>query len=404
MAGAMPSRVLLVGSSFSAAPIFACLKERGLHITVCGRHEGDPCHQYADASSFIDYSNKDDLLQLVERGDFDAIIPTCNDFSYISCAFVASKTGHRGFDDWTTTNIIHTKALFRAFCAEHSIAAPRAVSGPRTASASDWLAVMAQKGMGWPILIKPVDSFSGRGVTRLACDDGLGAAIARAQDESRTGEILIEEFGEGSLHSHSAFVENGSIVWDTFVDEYCTVYPYQVNCSHSPSLLPEHHRQFVRAEMNKVIRAGKLADGLLHTQFIAETGRIWIIESMRRCPGDLYNRLIERATGFRYTDWYARKFLGEPYPDVDAAGVQRFIGRHTVSIDSEWIVSGIDVAAGFEDVCVVPLKGSAEKLYPAPGDKYAIAFVRFASADQMSRVAPRLKDFIRPIVLESIER
>ena len=41
-----------------------------------------------------------------------------------------------------------------------------------------------------------------------------------------------------------------------------------------------------------------LVDGLLHVQFILDSGRYWFVEMTRRCPGDLYSLLIEMSTGF----------------------------------------------------------------------------------------------------------
>ena len=105
-------KALLVGSSFSAAPIFFSLKKRGLHVSVCGNQESDPCHQYSDDSFFIDYSDRDQLLQLLETEQFDYLIPTCNDYSYMSSAWAAQKIGFPGFDRYDVATTLHTKKYF----------------------------------------------------------------------------------------------------------------------------------------------------------------------------------------------------------------------------------------------------------------------------------------------------
>jgi formate-dependent phosphoribosylglycinamide formyltransferase (GAR transformylase) len=72
-------KALLVGSSFSAAPILFALKKYGIKVSVCGKAENDPCHQYADGSFYIDYSRPDKLMAILESNKFDFLVPTCND-------------------------------------------------------------------------------------------------------------------------------------------------------------------------------------------------------------------------------------------------------------------------------------------------------------------------------------
>ena len=72
-------RALLFGNSFSAAPILFALKKYGLHVSVCGNVEADPCHQYADDSYYVDYSKPEELMGVVESGRYDSLVPNCND-------------------------------------------------------------------------------------------------------------------------------------------------------------------------------------------------------------------------------------------------------------------------------------------------------------------------------------
>jgi formate-dependent phosphoribosylglycinamide formyltransferase (GAR transformylase) len=220
MSTAYPKKsALLVGSSYSAAPLLFALKKRGLHVAVCGNQKDDPCHQYADESFYFDYSNKDDLLDLVRRSSFDFLVPSCNDFAYLSCTWVAHNYRFPGYDDWDTALTLHTKDRFRNFCSKENIPAPARQFPGSAEGAEPSLAHIS-----YPVLVKPVDSFSGRGTTKVSAQRELAAALHAAKEASRTGETVIEEFVEGTLHSHSAFIQDRSIVWDGYVDEYCTVY------------------------------------------------------------------------------------------------------------------------------------------------------------------------------------
>jgi formate-dependent phosphoribosylglycinamide formyltransferase (GAR transformylase) len=375
-------KALLVGSSFSAAPIYSSLKRRGLSVTVCGSRRQDPCHQYDGESEFIDYSDRRALLSVIERGSYDFIVPTCNDFSYLSACWVADKVGFCGFDSPQVADILHTKHRFRSFTNSHGIPSPK--------SFSDLTAIRPARES--PILVKPVDSFSGRGVSLVDDERALPSAIRSAENESRTKEVVAEEYVAGSLHSHSAFIKNQKVVIDFFVDEFCTIYEYQVNCSNHPSRLGDVLRGSVRDTIEKMASLLGLVDGLLHTQFIVRDDAFWIIECMRRCPGDLYSALISRSTQIDYIDNFVCHFLGEDYSSTTGCLPERFFGRHTISFASPVVLSSFNCDFGVNRVEIFPLKNSADVVGVAPNDKAGIIFVEFDSREKMFDCVPNMQN------------
>ncbi|WP_414159396.1 ATP-grasp domain-containing protein [Pseudomonas sp. BNK-45] len=380
-------RALLVGSSFSASPIFFTLKRFDLHVSVCGNLKTDPCHQYADESFYIDYSKPEELLRLVEEHKFDYIVPSCNDYAYMSCVAVAEKHGYLGFDKLDTAQILHNKREFRKFAEKTSLSAPKFIHQKEGAT-------LDASTLKLPLLVKPVDSFSGRGVTKISKLSDLQEALSHAHAASRSNEVVLEEFIEGNLHSHSAFIKDKEILFDFFVDEYCTVYPYQVNCSNYPSGISEKVRSSVRTQIEQLASKLELSDGLLHTQFIASGETPWIIECMRRCPGDLYGSMIELSTGVDYTELYVRPFIDQELPQNVPTPREKYFCRHTVSRDKPLVNFSFSYRFPATRVDIVPLKGSGEILEKAPFDKLAIIFAEFSDQESMLKIAPELAQFI----------
>ena len=126
----MSGTALLVGSSFSAIPLFFALKRRGLRVEVCGNLPGDPCHQYADASHAIDYSDREALLAVARGGRFDYLVPSCNDYAYLASTWVAAQLGFPGFDPVDMAMMMHTKHRFRAFAEAAGVCAWRRAGCP----------------------------------------------------------------------------------------------------------------------------------------------------------------------------------------------------------------------------------------------------------------------------------
>lgn len=384
-------KVLLIGSSYSSAPILNILRKRKFHISVCGASEADPCHQYADSSFFVDYSKTDDLVDLIEKEKFDYIVPSCNDFAYMSAVVAARQFGFPGFDMPEVAEILHTKHAFRKFTLNTEIPAPAWAS-------EDDLAACAK--LRLPVLVKPVDAFSGLGVSKVLASEDLASAIAIAKKSSRSGGVVVESFVDGQLHSHSAFISEGKIIQDFFVDEFCTVYPYQVDSSNHPSFLPESIKCGVRDTINKLVGVLGLCNGLLHTQFICDGEAFWIIECMRRAPGDLYPNLISHSTGTAYFEMYTQPFIGEDITILPVAEIAKNIARHTISVKASKTLFAFSHSIPSSKVSIVPLKLSGHTCKEAPYDKVAILFAEIDSLDRLRDLVPVLKDHINIITVE----
>lgn len=383
----MTRRALLVGSNFSAVPLLLALKRRGFHVSVCGNRPDEPCHFHADASCDVDYSDREKLLDLVSTGGFDAVIPSGNDVAYMSATYVAQVLGLPGYDPLETATVLHNKRAFRAFTDRHDIPAPRSIMLREDGAAE-------LGALRYPLLVKPADNFSGRGVIKVTSDGDIADAIAEARNSSRSADVIVEEFIEGSLHSHSAFIKDQKIVFDVFVDEYCTVYPYQVDSSHHPSLLSRGACRKMQEAMTRVVKLLGLNDGLLHTQFLSRGDDIWVVECMRRSPGDLYGSLVDQSLGIDYADLVVSLALGENFVVKPRFDPPRLVGRHTISTDRPSVPLSFSHTIPAEAVRIAQLKVTGKPLSVAPMDKLAILFADFSTQEQMRDIAPRFKDFI----------
>jgi hypothetical protein len=191
---------------------------------------------------------------------------------------------------------------------------------------------------------------------------------------SRHKRAVIEQFVEGALHSHTGFISDGRFIWHDFVDEFCEVYPYQVDRSKYPSQLSRSLKARVHDAIAAIASELQLANGLLHTQFIASANDFWIIECMRRCPGDLYGHHFRLGLNYDYESQYVSSFVGEKptVPNFDLA--PKSIERRVVSTQNSLSFFAIDFNLITRDSLFIPLKNSGERMEAAPFDKAGILF------------------------------
>ncbi len=381
--------ILLCDANFCVLPILQSIMSKGHNVSVAGSLLSDPGHKIAYKSIPINYSDVKLLYKNIIENKYDYIIPGCNDRSYISLAKIAEKLNYPGYDKYETVLTIHHKDKFRYFAESHNYPVPKAVN--------DFSRIDSLK---FPIIIKPVDSFSGKGTNKVENIQHALKYWNKAKEFSKSGTVIAEEFVEGKLYSYSAFIKNKKIIVDFFVNEYCTVYPYQVNSSNIATQLSQKIQQGLKDWTEQFSQDLNLVDGLVHTQFISDNDTFSLIEIARRCPGDLYSELIQKSTGVNYAELYSLQFIGEELPTTIEKTENRFLSRHTVSVDKECIFISSGINLPNKNIQNVQLKYSGQKMKEAPFDKSGIYFIEHENFKEMEEKTEKLKDYI---ILETLD-
>ncbi len=375
---------LILDAGFASLPLQQAVKIAGFRTLVCSGKAHDAGMLTADITCEQNYADSEAVLKIAQQHKVAALLPGVTDVSYLSGCRVAHSLGLPGFDAPDVSDTIFLKDKFRAWALSKGLPVPQAA----------WTDEQARQ-LKLPLLVKPVDAYSGNGITKVTDWAMLDAAIETARNASPGKQYVVENFCEGALYSHSAFIRNGEIVCEFFVDEYCTVYPWQVNSSSLSQNLSSDMRDSVSECMQSIVSDLRLVDGLLHTQFIASEDQFWLIELTRRCPGDLYSRLIELSTGVNYAGWFVAPFLGKSSPAVPRRPVQtRNIARHTVSVNRAMRFTGFAFKSLPADLIeVIPLTRPGTLVQPAPGDRAGLIFAEFRDDAALRQMTPHLKDY-----------
>lgn len=371
--------VLLLDTNFSSGPMHDFLVATDHEVHVAGSNPLDALAKKSDHHILLDYADAQQVHRVLNQRAFDFVIPGCNDRSYQTCSEL-HQLGHalQGIDSLDITNTINDKELFRAFATRHGLPTPQVLS-------SD------QIGRCWPVIIKPVDAYSGRGVTILqeTQRDQLDAAIDRAKIHSRSGRHLVEQCVEGQLHSHSVFLSDGDILVDFIVEEHGTANPFVVDTSRVLHDYPAHLLAQLRDNTRTMARELGLRQGLLHTQFIRQGEQHWLIEVTRRCPGDLYSQLIELSTGFRYAENYARSFVNMPFTLEGMKAEPTWIMRHTLSLPGEGTLGSVRFSVPLLIEKFIPISTVGDRLKASPASRIGVLFTRSSTESALQELFAR---------------
>jgi biotin carboxylase len=362
------AKVLLVDTNFSSLPIYRALQRLGHDVHVVGNNAADCLPKIAINYWNLNYADTGVLATLVAKENFDFIVPGCTDRSYASC--VAINNGrYPGLESTDVDFAVNNKATFRKVARELGLPVPQiqSASNPR-----------------WPLIVKPVDSFSGKGITVLMNpnSEALNSAIDRALRASTSGEYLIEDYVAGGLFSYSAILRNATVVWGVLVEEHGTANPFVVDTSRVCLRPDETLISKIRNAIEHFSKKLALKDGLLHAQFILDGEDIFIIEMTRRCPGDLYSQLIELSTGFNYAEAYIRPFIGMDFDTARQPIAEKYIMRHTLTVTSKNALGFIRFSRDVRLERWVPLSLVGDQLSPSPDSRLAVLFASAGSRDE----------------------
>lgn len=145
-------KVLLVDTNFSSAPIYNYLIKAGFDAFVIGGNPNDFLAKCVKNYINFNYSDVDGTKKIIDKLNIDYIIPGCNDLSYKVCAALNSSGRFSGLDSLETTEIINNKMAFRTFATKIGLPVPQIITTENTSKI-------------WPLIVKPVDAYSGRGLT-----------------------------------------------------------------------------------------------------------------------------------------------------------------------------------------------------------------------------------------------
>jgi glutathione synthase/RimK-type ligase-like ATP-grasp enzyme len=298
--------VALLDPNFSADPIAEALLNRGLDVWRVGLTGRDPKHVSLGGRckiASVDYKDSKSVANWADSEEIDTFIAGCTDASFSSMMRVnrilhgATKARHR-----PNLSALESKSQLRRFLASVEVRIPREL---------DFAESISNPGLeGFPIIVKPVDMYSGIGINFLgsSASIGLERAVQRAVSVSPSGAAVIEEWVSGPNYGFTACFQGGQVVTSVLVREFISS-DWRVFASFL-EVADEALSDAMVGIAQVIGRALHKSRGLLHIQFIAsQTGPV-VLEVVERMPGDLYSTLAESMMP-DFVDFYVDGFLPE---------------------------------------------------------------------------------------------
>ncbi len=190
-APSLPRTLMLLGSGELGKEVAIAAQRLGCRVIAVDRYPGAPAMQVADQAEVIAMTDPEALKAVVRRHRPDLVIPEIEALAVDALAEVEAE-GITVIPTARATAMTMNRDRIRDLAAGKL--------GLRTArfayaeSAEELVAVAAP--LGWPVVVKPVMSSSGKGQSVVRSEEGLAAAWQAALDGARGAgsRVIVEEF------------------------------------------------------------------------------------------------------------------------------------------------------------------------------------------------------------------
>ncbi len=187
----LPQTLMLLGSGELGKEVAIAAQRLGCRVIAVDRYPGAPAMQVADVAEVIAMTDADALKAVVRRHKPDLLIPEIEALAVDALAELEEE-GQRVIPTARATAVTMNRDRIRNLAAQEL--------GLRTAryayadSAAELAA--AAEPLGWPVVVKPVMSSSGKGQSLVQDAAGIDAAwqAALAGARGAGNRVIVEEF------------------------------------------------------------------------------------------------------------------------------------------------------------------------------------------------------------------
>ena len=300
-------KIMILGAGTYQVPLIQTARRMGLYtivVSIPGDYQG---FTLADKIYELDTRDKDGILEAAREEQIDGICTSGTDVAVSTIGYVCEKMGLSGIPQEAAA-ILTDKALMKEAFLKGGVSAS---TGMRVYSLTE--ARSAAERIGYPVVVKRVDSSGSRGITVVEQPERLEEAYHHAAKRSTRDYVLVEGFIKGTEIGVDGFVQDGQLV---FLAPH-TKFVYRGKNTTIPvgHAFPYTCSREVYDEIGRQMQAAVTASGAdqcsVNADVFVDGNKISIIEMGGRTGATCIPELISIYYGFDFYEKMIRSALGE---------------------------------------------------------------------------------------------
>lgn len=311
--GGGPKLLHVLGGGQWQLPTIELARSMGYRVLVTDMYQERPAYALADLHEVVDITDAEGTLAAARRHGIDGLVCDTTDVGVPTMAYVAEALGLPGIGREAAARFTN-KYLMRKLTAEAGV---QAVQHYLVGSLEDLVAGAAA--LGYPVVVKPPDNQSSRGVHRVDGPAGLRAAWEDARRFTRQPKVLVEEFLRGTEITVEGLMMGGRYYTLAISDkDHFRHRPEVASRLTYPGAFPDRVMQTIRETNEAVVRALGLPVGVTHAEYMVHAGSVRLVEIAARGAGSyVYSHVAPHVSGIDAPRLYLQYLMGETPAVVD---------------------------------------------------------------------------------------
>lgn len=286
-------KALVVAGGIPQIELIRQLKSRGITTVLVDGNPDAVARPFADSFYNSDIFDSSAVKKIAEKESVGIIITVCADQVLLVVAKVSEELGLPCYIDYETAQNVSDKIKMKRIFKEAGIP----TTNYKDIETLDFNSI---KELTFPLVVKPVDAYSSKGVRKAENAEDLRQYYAEAQQISRSGRVIVEEFFSGDEISVDAFVINGKakVLTVTNSEKVKDADRFVIFRGRYPSVISEKTRRKIEEIAQAITDGFGLVNApLLIQMLVNESGEISVLEFCARTGGNMKWLLIKNSCG-----------------------------------------------------------------------------------------------------------
>ncbi len=269
------------------------LKERNITTVLADGNANPIAKPYADIFYQIPIFDIDAVKEVALKEKVDFLITVCADQVLLVVAQVSEMLGLPCYIDYKTAQNVSDKRYMKKIFWENNIPTSRY----EELLELDWEKL---EKLNFPLVVKPVDGYSSRGVCKVRNKEELEKSFQNAKEISRNGSVIVEEFCQGEEISVDVYVENGiaKLLCVSNSEKIADRDKFVIFRGRYPVNATNEVLEKIQRVAQQIADAFGLVDSPMLIQMINDGENVSVLEFCARTGGNMKYLLIKRSCGF----------------------------------------------------------------------------------------------------------
>ena len=285
-------KALVIAGGLPQIELIKQLKERGIEALLADGSPAAVARPYADKFFHVDVFDMDAIKDIALKEKVDFLITVCADQVLLVVAKVSEMLGLPCYIDYETCQNVSDKIRMKRIFKQSGVPTTDYVE-------TDHFDMDVIGKLRFPMVVKPVDAYSSKGVRRAENLEELKQYYEEARQIGRSGRVIVEEYFSGEEISVDAFVVNGKarLLNVTNSEKVKDKDRFVIFRGRYPVKASEAVMKQIEEICQKIADGFGLVNAPLLVQLLHDGDKVSVLEFCARTGGNMKYLLIKYASG-----------------------------------------------------------------------------------------------------------